>query len=47
MGNVRIDTELSNYRKFLYQNGIFENNDDFKQGSSIPNEYNIVFLNGG
>jgi folate-binding Fe-S cluster repair protein YgfZ len=45
--NLRVEENLSNYKKFLYKNGIAENGDDFVYGSSIPLEFNIVFLNGG
>lgn len=39
-------SDLRKYKKFLYQNGIAENSDDFSQANSIPLEYNIEFLNG-
>ena len=45
--NLRVEENLCNYKKFLYKNGIAENGDDFVYGSSIPLEFNIVFLNGG
>lgn len=41
------EANLNNYKRFLYKNGIAENGEDFVYGSSIPLEYNIVFLNGG
>jgi folate-binding Fe-S cluster repair protein YgfZ len=47
LANVKVEKNLNDYKKFLFRNGIAENNENFKQGSSIPNEYNIVFLNGG
>lgn len=43
---LQTNSDLSEYRKFLFQNGVAENVDDFSQGSSIPLEYNIEFLNG-
>jgi folate-binding Fe-S cluster repair protein YgfZ len=45
--NVEIKRNINEYKEFLYKNGIAENNDDIKQGNSIPLEYNLVFLNGG
>ena len=45
--NVEIKKNINEYKESLYKNGIGENNDDIKQGNSIPLEYNLVFLNGG
>ena len=47
VANIVNKSDLNQYRKNLYRNGIAENNQDINQGSSIPLEYNIVFLNGG
>ncbi|CAF1051511.1 unnamed protein product [Brachionus calyciflorus] len=44
--NIESNSDLRNYRKILYQNGVTENVEDYTQGSSIPLEYNIEFLNG-
>lgn len=43
---LQVNSDLHEYKKNLYQNGVAENIEDFSQASSIPNEYNIEFLNG-
>lgn len=43
---LQTNSDLNQYKKNLYQNGIAENVEDFAQASSIPNEYNVEFLNG-
>jgi folate-binding Fe-S cluster repair protein YgfZ len=44
--NAQISTDITEYKKNLYKNGVAENQLDIPSNKSIPLEYNIALMNG-